>query len=103
MDVARAPAVSLVEANEDVADQDRYERKREQVEMAVAAAQPPTGGGKKRQPGHCPRPEAHLLADPSLDRVFIRRAEHGARPEIPVPDQVADLIDQLTVLRKRRG
>src|SRR5207237_7912435 len=69
MDIARAPAVPLVEADEEIAEERARERKSEEMQSGHAPTQsPPAGEREHRQAGHRPAPEAHLLTDPLADR-----------------------------------
>src|SRR5687767_1089550 len=70
--------------------------------MGAAPPEPPSRRRENRQSGDRPRPQAYQFADPPADRILLRKAEHVRRPVLPIPIEIAQLVEESTVRWKRR-
>ena len=100
MEVARAPAEALGERDERVSRRGAEEREAEQPHADIAAADPPAGGGEQQKPGHRPVPQPDRLRQARAEGIVGRAGDRAAYPDVPVPEEVADAVDGIAVVRK---
>src|SRR2546426_3811103 len=95
MGVAHAPAVTLVEPDDEVARQGGGEREPEQSQRGLPPREPPASEHQRRQPRNGPQPQLHEFRGALRERRGVGKRKHTAELQLPVEERSEEHTSEL--------